>query len=158
MFPELFFLRDKARTIKPTSWNFNTCRILNLHEPLTKSNEAYGSALEAHSATCAHHEADKQGLLQGYWNRLDWTTYQTWRIYHRMGQSPDICRTEEPQGLQGEWLVCGNDNGHLLIDVQLTPFVTKKISVSKGRFEGDKKGAFSGEAYLAKWKAENGED
>jgi len=36
--------------------------------------------------------------------------------------------------------------------------VTKKIKPFKGRFEGDPKGAFSGEAYLNKWKVENGED
>ena len=28
----------------------------------------------------------------------------------------------------------------------------------QGRFFGDPKGAFSGEAYLARWKKENGED
>jgi large subunit ribosomal protein L41 len=28
----------------------------------------------------------------------------------------------------------------------------------RGRFEGDPKGALSGKAYLARWKAENGED
>jgi large subunit ribosomal protein L41 len=36
--------------------------------------------------------------------------------------------------------------------------VTKKIKPVKGRFEGDPKGAFSGEAFLKKWKDENGED
>lgn len=41
---------------------------------------------------------------------------------------------------------------------QLTPFVTTKIRATKGRFENDPKGAFSPEAYLQKWKAENGED
>lgn len=41
---------------------------------------------------------------------------------------------------------------------QLTPFVTTKIKATKGRFENDPKGAFSAEAYLAKWKSENGED
>lgn len=41
---------------------------------------------------------------------------------------------------------------------QLTPFVTTKIRATKGRFENDPKGAFSPEAYLTKWKAENGED
>ncbi|TVY27644.1 54S ribosomal protein, mitochondrial [Lachnellula hyalina] len=45
-----------------------------------------------------------------------------------------------------------------LKDFKLTPFVTKKIKPFKGRFEGDPKGAFSGEAYLNKWKVENGED
>ena len=42
--------------------------------------------------------------------------------------------------------------------IQLTPFVTKKIQPARGRFENDPKGAFSPEAYLEKWKAENGED
>ncbi|TVY85065.1 Mitochondrial 54S ribosomal protein L27 [Lachnellula suecica] len=45
-----------------------------------------------------------------------------------------------------------------LKDSKLTPFVTEKIKVVRGRFEGDPKGAFSGEAYLEKWKSENGED
>ncbi|KAF4635861.1 hypothetical protein G7Y89_g2231 [Cudoniella acicularis] len=45
-----------------------------------------------------------------------------------------------------------------LKDFKLTPFVTKKIRPVKGRFEGDPKGAFSGERYLAQWKAENGQD
>ncbi|KAG0648719.1 hypothetical protein D0Z07_4649 [Hyphodiscus hymeniophilus] len=45
-----------------------------------------------------------------------------------------------------------------LKDFKLTPFVTKRIRPMKGRFEGDPKGALSGEAYLRKWKAENGED
>lgn len=46
----------------------------------------------------------------------------------------------------------------MLIDFQLTPFVTRKMKPIKGRFEGDPKGALSGEAYLKKWKEENGED
>ncbi|RFU31667.1 hypothetical protein B7463_g4676, partial [Scytalidium lignicola] len=45
-----------------------------------------------------------------------------------------------------------------LKDFKLTPFVTRKMKPIKGRFERDPKGALSGEAYLAKWKAENGED
>ncbi|KAF8866933.1 hypothetical protein BDZ45DRAFT_577785 [Acephala macrosclerotiorum] len=45
-----------------------------------------------------------------------------------------------------------------LADFKLTPFVTRKMKPIKGRFEGDPKGALSGEAYLAKWKAENGQD
>lgn len=32
------------------------------------------------------------------------------------------------------------------------------MPVTRGRFEGDAKGAFSGEAYLSRWKVENGED
>ncbi|KAH6680312.1 mitochondrial ribosomal protein L27-domain-containing protein [Halenospora varia] len=45
-----------------------------------------------------------------------------------------------------------------LSNCKLSPFVTKKIRPQKGRFEGDPKGAFSGERYLEKWKQENGED
>ncbi|KAG4439175.1 hypothetical protein IFR05_005328 [Cadophora sp. M221] len=41
---------------------------------------------------------------------------------------------------------------------KLTPFVTKVMEKTTGRFAGDPKGAFSGEAYLRKWKEENGED
>jgi hypothetical protein len=41
---------------------------------------------------------------------------------------------------------------------QLKPFVTKKIQPTRGYFEGDPKGAFSGKLYLEKWKKENGED
>lgn len=41
---------------------------------------------------------------------------------------------------------------------QLTPFVTKKMRPTKGRFEGDAKGALSGEGYLKRWKEENGVD
>src|SRR4051794_2581542 len=44
----------------------------------------------------------------------------------------------------------------MLIDTQLTPFVTRTIEPVKGRFEGDPKGALSGEAYLSRWKIENG--
>ncbi|CAL3966456.1 hypothetical protein PZA11_003107 [Diplocarpon coronariae] len=44
-----------------------------------------------------------------------------------------------------------------LKDCKLTPFVTKKMKPTIGRFEGDPKGAFSGEAYLKRWKTENGE-
>jgi len=42
--------------------------------------------------------------------------------------------------------------------LQLTPFVTKNMKRTQGRFEGDPKGAVSGAAYLKKWKDENGED
>lgn len=42
--------------------------------------------------------------------------------------------------------------------LKLTPFVTKNIKARPGKFDGDPKGAFSGEAYLARWKAENGQD
>ncbi|PSS13069.1 hypothetical protein M430DRAFT_106012 [Amorphotheca resinae ATCC 22711] len=45
-----------------------------------------------------------------------------------------------------------------LKDFKLTPFVTRKIKPTRGRFEGDPKGALSGEAYLSRWKVENGED
>jgi len=45
-----------------------------------------------------------------------------------------------------------------LINWQLTPFVTRQIKPVRGRFEGDPKGALSGDAYLARWKAENGQD
>ena len=41
---------------------------------------------------------------------------------------------------------------------QLTPFVTKKMKPTKGNFEGDSKGGLSGEAYLKRWKVENGTD
>ncbi|PVH79160.1 50S ribosomal protein-like protein YmL27 [Cadophora sp. DSE1049] len=45
-----------------------------------------------------------------------------------------------------------------LKDFKLTPFVTKNMKRTQGRFEGDPKGAVSGAAYLKKWKDENGED
>lgn len=41
---------------------------------------------------------------------------------------------------------------------QLTPFVTRKMRPMKGRFEGESKGPLSGEAYLKRWKEENGTD
>jgi len=44
-----------------------------------------------------------------------------------------------------------------LIRWQLTPFVSMKIRKRRGQFNGDPKGSVSGEAYLAKWKHENGE-
>jgi large subunit ribosomal protein L41 len=54
--------------------------------------------------------------------------------------------------------MCRISNGFSLANlVQLTPFVTRKIKPTRGRFEGDPKGALSGEAYLARWKLENGE-
>ncbi|KAI9825394.1 MAG: hypothetical protein M1832_001124 [Thelocarpon impressellum] len=45
-----------------------------------------------------------------------------------------------------------------LKDFTLTPFVTRKMKPTRGRFEGDPKGALSGLRYLARWKEENGED
>lgn len=45
-----------------------------------------------------------------------------------------------------------------LKDCKLTPFVTQKMPPTKGRFEGDPRGALSGEAYLKRWKEENGTD
>ena len=52
------------------------------------------------------------------------------------------------------------DTAVLRVDVlsQLTPSVTKTFRPSKGRFEGDPKGALSGERYLNRWKEENGSD
>jgi large subunit ribosomal protein L41 len=47
---------------------------------------------------------------------------------------------------------------YLLTNLQLTPFVTKKMKPTRGRFEGDPKGALSPDRYLARWKMENGED
>ena len=41
---------------------------------------------------------------------------------------------------------------------QLTPFVTKRLKPTKGRFEGESKGGLSGEGYLKRWKEENGID
>ncbi len=46
----------------------------------------------------------------------------------------------------------------LTLKTQLTPFVTKAFKSTKGRFEGDPKGALSGKRYLKKWKEENGSD
>ncbi|KAI9880454.1 MAG: hypothetical protein M1830_003096 [Pleopsidium flavum] len=45
-----------------------------------------------------------------------------------------------------------------LKDFNLTPFVTRNMEATRGRFEDDPKGALSGEIYLKKWKTENGED
>ncbi|KAI9811236.1 MAG: hypothetical protein M1827_005568 [Pycnora praestabilis] len=45
-----------------------------------------------------------------------------------------------------------------LKDFQLSPFVTRKMKSTRGRFAGDPKGALSGERYLNRWKAENAED
>ncbi|KAL9117641.1 MAG: hypothetical protein Q9187_005820 [Circinaria calcarea] len=45
-----------------------------------------------------------------------------------------------------------------LQDFKLTPFVTKNMEPLKGSFEGDPKGALSGERYLSRWKRENGQD
>ena len=47
---------------------------------------------------------------------------------------------------------------HMLICLQLTPFVTQKMEKTRGRFEGQSKGGFSGQCYLERWKVENGED
>ncbi|GAP86798.1 putative 50S ribosomal protein 27 [Rosellinia necatrix] len=41
---------------------------------------------------------------------------------------------------------------------KLTPFVTKKIIATKGRYEGYPKGPRSPDLYLDRWKAENGLD
>ncbi len=45
-----------------------------------------------------------------------------------------------------------------LIGEQLSPFVSRKMRPTRGRFEGDPKGALSGALYLSRWKRENGED
>ncbi|KAI9678864.1 MAG: hypothetical protein M1817_005924 [Caeruleum heppii] len=45
-----------------------------------------------------------------------------------------------------------------LKDFRLTPFVTRKMRPTRGSFDGDSKGGLSGARYLARWKAENGED
>ncbi|KAL3423761.1 hypothetical protein PVAG01_05508 [Phlyctema vagabunda] len=45
-----------------------------------------------------------------------------------------------------------------LKEFKLTPFVTRNMKPTRGRFEKDPKGALSGEAYLENWKKENGED
>ncbi|KIN04876.1 hypothetical protein OIDMADRAFT_17744 [Oidiodendron maius Zn] len=45
-----------------------------------------------------------------------------------------------------------------LKDFKLTPFVTNRMPSTRGRFEGDPRGALSGAAYLTRWKVENGED
>ncbi|KAI1758073.1 mitochondrial ribosomal protein L27-domain-containing protein [Xylaria castorea] len=45
-----------------------------------------------------------------------------------------------------------------LADFKLTPFVTNKIKVTKGRYEGYTKGPKSPELYLDRWKSENGLD
>lgn len=76
-----------------------------------------------------------------------------------MAQSPHICCTGTAEGLQGMNL---RENSAikcvLILGSQLTPFVTETFRRSKGRFEGDPKGALSGERYLKKWKQENGSD
>ncbi|KAI9806029.1 MAG: hypothetical protein M1833_004436 [Piccolia ochrophora] len=41
---------------------------------------------------------------------------------------------------------------------QLSPFVTRRMKPTKGRFEGDPAGALSGRRYLESWKVENGQD
>lgn len=76
-----------------------------------------------------------------------------------MGESPDLCCTQRFRKLQGKLFINwigGSVQG--LTRHQLTPFVTKQIASPKGYFDKDPKHAFSGERYLAKWKAENGED
>ncbi|RPA80846.1 hypothetical protein BJ508DRAFT_415118 [Ascobolus immersus RN42] len=40
---------------------------------------------------------------------------------------------------------------------QLTPFVTRKLEISRGQYEGYRLGPLSGEHYLKMWKAENGD-
>ena len=83
-----------------------------------------------------------------------------------MAKSPHIRCSGAIEGLQGEcafssfFLLGNNSTGGLQIRLssQLTPFVSKKIAPAKGRFEGDPKGALSGEGYLKRWKEENGSD
>ena len=41
---------------------------------------------------------------------------------------------------------------------QLTPFVTRRVEISKGNFKGDPKGGLSGKLYLEQWERENGTD
>ncbi|KAI9844527.1 MAG: hypothetical protein M1838_002154 [Thelocarpon superellum] len=45
-----------------------------------------------------------------------------------------------------------------LRDFQLTPFVTRTMKPTRGRFQGLSKGPLSAERYLERWKVENGED
>lgn len=48
--------------------------------------------------------------------------------------------------------------GWKLIRRQLTPFVTEAKPKVYGEYPGEKAGPRSAEAYLARWKAENGLD
>ncbi|KAI5866101.1 mitochondrial ribosomal protein L27-domain-containing protein [Durotheca rogersii] len=45
-----------------------------------------------------------------------------------------------------------------LNEFKLTPFVTKKMPPTRGRYEGYAMGPKSAEVYLNRWKAENGLD
>lgn len=85
-----------------------------------------------------------------------------------MAQSPHIRRPRGIERLQGMAalslclfmrLVCSAGQlTNKFRSLQLTPFVTRKVKATRGRFEGDPKGALSGEGYLQRWKEKNGKD
>ncbi|KAG9246083.1 mitochondrial ribosomal protein L27-domain-containing protein [Calycina marina] len=87
------------------------------------------------------------------------TTKQTNKGYYKGTGTGSMGRHTKHGGYKIEWdkvrtYVVPKD----LKSFKLTPFVTKNIEEVRGRFEGDPKGAFSGEAFIRRWKIENGED
>ncbi|KAI9790442.1 MAG: hypothetical protein M1816_005106 [Peltula sp. TS41687] len=91
--------------------------------------------------------------------RLALTTKQVNKGYYKGNRTGSMGRHTKHGGYIIEWdkvrtyVVPSN-----LQDFQLTPFVTRKMRPTRGRFEKDPKGGFSGERYLERWKIENGDD
>ncbi len=93
---------------------------------------------------------------------IEWEKVRTYVVPKNL-KDFNVCRFNTMRGVAAQWQrsVALGSVGlwfNMLTGLQLTPFVTTKIRPVKGRFENDPKGAFSPESYLAKWKAENGED
>ncbi|CZS95659.1 related to MRPL27-mitochondrial ribosomal protein, large subunit [Rhynchosporium agropyri] len=91
--------------------------------------------------------------------RLALTTKQTNKGYYKGTGSGSMGSHTKHGGYLMDWekvrtyVVPEN-----LSSFKLTPFITKNMAARPSRFQGDPKGAFSGEAYLQKWKDENGEE
>ncbi|CAD6568340.1 MAG: hypothetical protein ASARMPREDX12_001373 [Alectoria sarmentosa] len=91
--------------------------------------------------------------------RLPLTTKQVSNGYYKGTGTGAMGRHTKHGGYMIEWRkVRTYVVPEQLKDCKLTPFVTKRMKPTKGRFEGESKGGLSGEGYLKRWKEENGTD
>jgi large subunit ribosomal protein L41 len=85
---------------------------------------------------------------------INWDKVRTYVVPDGLDQFPVSNLVCEAWSYEIYRLLCIADK--LFLPSQLTPFVTKKVDVPMGRFEGDPKGPLSGELYLKRWERENG--
>ncbi|KAF2812263.1 uncharacterized protein BDZ99DRAFT_382883 [Mytilinidion resinicola] len=97
-------------------------------------------------------------ILQRALRRLQLTTKQAGKDYYKGNRVGSHGRHTKHGKYIIEWqkvrtYVCPRD----LENSSLTPFVARRIEIERGTFAGTK-GPMDGEAYLERWKAENGQD